>query len=238
MKFPQLNLKGTFEHHLAVSGIQQPPSQVKAECLLLRQRIESALEKEFDSALKDTGFSRDFAEVINRSPQRIDAVTYESLLDSLAKENQALVLMRPHQKGDVVWQGKGTAREWRDYVRPMPVRAHMLQVPPRRIHYRVTRDEIAVWQQAATFIPTSSLEALMRFRDKDIDRIRAIVADRNGVVVIFNVVAHDYQSWRKSTMKLWDVLTANGVAAKRFTLGRIVPISRESRGRGAVLYLA
>lgn len=238
MILPPPTIEKLLRQYLAQKKIQPPDAQIKAEGQLLHQGVEAALGKLFDAAQEDEAFSRYVAPLVNKSPQPVSTLTYEDLLSALASPGQTLITLRPHKKHDVLWQGKGTSKEWRGFVRPFPVNAGALAIRRRQIHYAVTRGEILTWDRAATKIPTSSLEAFMRFHKNHKHRIRAIVADKDGVMVIFNVVAHDYSSWRKSTMKLWALLAKNSVDAKRFKLGQLVPISRESRGRGSLLYLA
>lgn len=238
MILPPPTIEKLFRQYLAENQIQQPDAQIKAEGQLLHQSVEAALGKLFDAAQEDQAFSRDVAPLVNKSPKAISTLTYQELLAALATPDQALILMRPHKKEDVIWQGKGTDKEWRGFVRPFPVNPDNLAIRSHQIHYSVTRGEITNWNRAATTVPTSSLEAFMRFLKNHSHRIRAVVADKDDVMVIFNVVASDYPSWRKSTIELWHLLTKRGVNAERFRLGRLVPISRESRGRGALLYLA
>lgn len=232
------DIEKLLRQHLAQKNVHWTPAQVKIESQFLQHSANAALEDVFDAALGYEGFSPEHAELMMKSPKAISTLTYEDLLSALASPGQTLITLRPHKKHDVLWQGKGTGGEWRGFVRPFPVNAGALAIRRRQIHYAVTRNEILTWDRAATKIPTSSMEAFMRFMKNHKHRIRAVVADKDGVMVIFNVVAHDYLSWRKSTITLWALLTKNGVNADRFKLGRLVPISRESRGRGALVFMA
>lgn len=232
------DIEKLFRQHLAQKNVQLTSAQVKMECQFLHDGANAAVEKVFDTALGDQAFRPDYAELMMKSPKAIHTLTYEDLLSALASPGQTLITLRPHKKHDVLWQGKGTLKEWRGFVRPFPVNAGALAIRRRQIHYAVTRGEILSFDRAATKIPTTSLESFKRFLKNHKHRIRAVVAEKDGVMAIFNVVAHDYLSWRKSTMTLWALLTKNGVDAERFKLGRLVPISRESRGLGALLYLA
>lgn len=232
------DIEKLLRQHLAQKNVQLTPAQVKIESQFLQPSANKALADTFDAALGNQGFSPHYAELMMKSPKAIHTLTYEDLLSALASPGQTLITLRPHKKQDILWQGKGTGGQWRGFVRPFPVNPDNLAIRSHQVHYNVTRAEILSFDRAATKIPTSSLEAFMRFLKNHKQRIRAVVADKDGVVVIFNVVAHDYSSWRKSTMKLWDLLTKNGVDAKRFKLGQLVPISREYRGRGSLLYLS
>lgn len=79
---------------------------------------------------------------------------------------------------------------------------------------------------------------LVRFLKKGGGAVLAVVAADDGVCVVFRTNAADYETWQRCCRGLEKGLPLEGIAVSKISLQTLVPISRDSRGRGALLFLA
>lgn len=160
------------------------------------------------------------------------------LFRSLCKAGQSLILSRHRQNDDVVWTADEQLQGWRHFFWPFAVDKSKLFVPRYKRHYRMTRYEVLQWDRVAVSIPLGSIPSLVKLLKADDSGIRAVVEAHDGVHVIFKVEAADYATWARECRGLQSTLAANKIEHGRFSLHNLVPISRNSVGHGAVLFLA
>lgn len=165
-----------------------------------------------------------------------DPVDY--LFRSLCNAGQSLILTRHRQNNDVLWTPGEVLQGWRDFFWPFAVDKNKLFVPPYKRHFRMTRYEVLQWNCAVVPIPLTGIPSLVKLMEADDPGVHAVVEAHDGVVVIFAVEAADFVTWTRECRRIKNMLASNRVKHGAFSLHNLAPISRNSKGHGAVLYLA
>ncbi len=232
-----LNIKAFLGQRLKAAGKRRTQASLRAETALLHNDVAKALDSIIDKTIEED-FGERYHGLINLSPRRVSHHNHIDLLETVGVGNAALILTQPHKNDDVVWNWGSPITEWRDYMVPYPVDAGSLVVPPRQRHFRVTRQDVRVLDRIAVTVPDACVRNLVRFMKNHRGAVMAVVAAEEGVCVIFRTNATDYDGWQHWRRVVEKELYEAGVAFSPITLKTLVPISRESRGRGALLHLA
>lgn len=224
--------------HLTRANEHFTQTHISAETQLLRKEVEQNLASTFDKVIVDSTFTFKYADIINLSPCPIGDHGYQDLLRSLSTPEHGLVLKRPQKDLGVLVNGDTQVTSMRDSFCPLPVDHQTLASSTRRQSLNLTRRNFAVWDRAAVPVPDREIPHLVHWIGKGPYVVRAITAADGGVMVIFGVDAHDYDTWRAEGRRLRQWYADRELMLDKFSLHTLVPISRESRGRGALLYLA
>lgn len=213
-------------------------SRIRAESKLLFHQALNDLSATIDQTAEDD-YPLRYHGIINLPRNSAPLSNHIDLLERLVGKDQSIILAQPGKNDDLLWRcGEKAVPQKRNGFWPFGVDASKLEVPPRQRHYRRTRDEVLHWNRLAVMVPDSNVPALVRLLRKARGAVVAIVAADDGVCVIFRTDAQDYPSWQHWCRVLETRLADAGVYAGKISLSTLVPISRESRGRGSLLYLA
>jgi len=231
------NIKGFLAERRKAAGKHHSKGRLEAEAELLRNDIEKYLASKIDDSAEDE-FPERYQGLINVSKRRIAHHGYLDLFEAMTSNVGNLILTKPRKNDDVVWTPGKELQGWRGNVWPLPVAETNLVVPPHKRHYRMTRHDVLRWDCAAVMVPDGCVGHLVRFLKKGGGAVLAVVAADDGVCVVFRIHATDYETWQRCCRALERGLPLEGIAVSKISLQTLVPISRESRGRGALLYLA
>ncbi len=233
-----LQIKALLTQRRKLDGKPRSASQCRSEVKLLFNEAVNHLSTIIERTADD-GFLLRYHNVVNLRHNRAHYYNHIDLLETLASPKQSLVIVQPGKRDDVIWtSGEKKVSKWRNGFWPFPVDASKLVVPPHKRHFQLTSEEVLTWDRVAVMVPDSNVQALVRFLRKAGGGLTLIVAANDGVCVIFRIEASDYESWLHVCRLLHKSLAEAGVHADRISLRTLVPISRESRGRGALLFLA
>jgi hypothetical protein len=233
-----LQIKALLTQRRKPNGKIRSASHIQSEIKLLFNEAVNHLTAIIDRTADDD-FPLRYHNVINLRHNRAHYYNHIDLFEILALPTQSLVISQPEKRDDVIWtSGEKEVPKWRNGFWPFPVNASKLVVPPHKRHFRRTRDEVLVWDRVAVMVPDSNVQALVRLLRKASGGVTSIVAADEGVCVVFRIEAQDYKSWQQMCRLLHRTLAGAGVHAEKISLQTLVPISRESRGRGALLFLA
>lgn len=182
-------------------------------------------------------FAHQVAEIAALSPKPL--VNYpEDLLNSLSSQGQSLILTRPRENDDVVWNHGQPLGERRDHAWQFSVNADALFIQPHQRHYRMTRHEVLEWDRATATVAKHSMAALVTMLKGTDHGVRAIVEGDDEVVVVFQVEAADFLTWTRECGRVKKVLEAQNVESGKFLLHYLIPISNRPASLGALIYLA
>lgn len=233
-----LQIKALLTQRRKPDGKIRSASHIKSEVRLLFNESVNHLTGIIERTAADD-FPLRYRNVINLRHNRAHYCNHIDLFEILALPTQSLVISQPEKWDDVIWtSGDKEVRKWRSGLWPFPVDDSKLVVPPHKRHFRRTRDEVLVWDRVAVMVPDSNVQALVRLLRKASGGVTSIIAADEGVCVIFRIEAQDFESWQQMSRLLHKTLADAGVHAEKISLHTLVPISRESRGRGALLFLA
>ena len=187
--------------------------------------------------IRHIGFAHLVAVITGLSPKR--HMEYpEDLLNSLCSEGQSLILTRPRENDDVVWDHGQHVDERRDYFWPFAVNGDDLFVPPYKRHFHMTRKEVLEWDRATTTIPKFSMPYLVTMLKGTDHGVRAIVEGNDDVVVVFQVEADDFLTWTRECRRVQKLLKSQKIDSGKFLLHNLIPISDTPSTPGALIYLA
>lgn len=238
MLFPNLKLTPMLKQHLARAGERLPPSLLKAETQLLRKDIVHGITAAFAQATEDSTFTFKYAEIINLSPQPIGNHGWGDLLRSLSGPENGLIFKQPKGNACVLVTEDRPLATLSDGFWPFAVRLQTLPASTKRFSVDLTRRNVAEWDRACGYVPDAKVADLVHIIERGVAHVRAIVAADGGVMVIFRVVAHDFESWQYECSSLRDKCTCRDLKIARFSMHTLIPFSRGARGRGALLFLA
>lgn len=235
MIFPNLKLNPMLKQHLARAGVHLPPPLIKAETQLLRREIEQGITSAFDKAIEESSFARKYSAIVNLSPVSIGDLDYQTLFRRLCGPEQGLIMKsRTHEDG-ILWTPDSTLRGWRDHFMPHPLDLTRLPTEKGRL---LTRQHVARWNHVAVLVLDESVPTLVQMIRGARHRFEYIVAGDGGVMVGFKCQANCYRWWKSACASIRTWCVDNNVKIGKISLHTLVPVSRESRGRGALLYLA
>ncbi len=187
--------------------------------------------------IRHIGFAHLVAVITGLSPKRL--MDYpEDLLNSLCSKGQSLILTRPRENDDVVWDHGQPVDERRDYFWPFAVNGDDLFVPRFKRHFHMTRKEVLEWDRATTTIPKFSMPYLVTMLKGTDHGVRAIVEGNDDVVVVFQVEADDFLTWTRECRRVQKLLKSQKIDSGKFLLHNLIPISDTPSTPGALIYLA
>lgn len=234
MFYRNLKLTPMLRSLLDLCGETFSAEQIKAEVQLLGKDIDQMLTDQFHRAIQDSSFTLKYAKIINLSPRPIGSHGYEDMFRSLCSSGQGLILKGMRREAGLLWTRDTELLSTRDHFRPFPVDAGIELSDT----YRFTRRDVATWDRAAAFVPDNNIAALITMLRQGKHGIRSVVAAEGGVMVLFAVQARDYQKWHTECQRLFYRCQDAHLKIAKFSMHTLVPISREARGRGSLLFLA
>lgn len=222
----------------ATNGITSKRNLLRAEAVLLKREAKMWLaDRGVKVGTKQT-ITNETANIIVRSPRPVAETGFEDLFHALTTPEQSLVLKRAGYRGDLVWSRTQPLEGSYHTLWPFPVDVTRLQTQGNGSHYRLNQAQVLVWNRAAVFIEQRSLGEFKNCLHLRGQQVRAITQSSDGVVAIFDIEADGFLMWRRGVRDLSSSLTLRGVKHAPISMHELVPISRDSRGFGSLLYLA
>lgn len=184
----------------------------------------------------DDDYAERYRGILNLARNRAPSATFTDLLEALGGMG-SLILSDPKEKDDVVFNAGEPLKGFRKGAWPLSVDPSKLIVPPHKRHYRRTRDDVLFFNRVAFMVPDSNVPALVRVL-KEFKTVVAVTAAEGGVCVVLSTSCDNYEEWQQWCKRLEADLSARGVHSEKISLHTLVPISQDSMGVGAVLFLA
>jgi hypothetical protein len=234
---PNLNVLALLTDIRSAAGKKDSQTMLKARTQVLLRETKGILATEIERT-GDDEFSQKYGDIILESPRLFSTITTDDLFRSLARMGQSVVLKRLHKRGDSVWAWFEEPEVWRNSFWPFPVNGADLFVRRDGSHYHLTRAQVLNWDRVAIFVDDRYIPHLVKLVRDSAYFFRAVVAAKGGVMVICRVDAQDFVTWQNGCRKLKAWLISHHVGVGRISMHTLVPISRESRGPGALIYLA
>lgn len=234
MLYRNLKIVPMLRSLLGQCGERFSPAQIKAEAQLLRKEIEQGITDKFHLAIQDSSFTSKYVDIINQSPRAIGSHDYESMFSGLCPPGQGLILKGTRREEGILWTRDTELHSWRDHFWPFPVDS----LTTLSTSLNLTRRHVTQWNRAAVLVPYAAIPALVGVLRTGRMPVRSIVAAEGGVMVIFGVNADNFQMWQSECHRVRSWCADRELKFGKFSMHTLVPISRESRGVGALLYLA